>query len=75
MRASKRDIPILLGNNYEHVMGRADIVEEGDEIIITVRAKGREAGELASLLTAMEPMALSFVGVPLQSHRSKKESS
>lgn len=58
-------IPVLVGHNYEHVMCRAVIEEEGDTVTVTMTAKGRDAVELQSILTSGELMALSFVAVPV----------
>ena len=72
-REINRYIPVLLGNNYEHIMARADIVEEGDEITVTIKAKGGDALDLAEVFTSSEPLALSFVAIPVKPHSSKKE--
>lgn len=62
-----RQIPVLIGQDYEHAMCEAEIIEDNDGgiVTITMTAKGDNANALVALLTAMEPMALSFVGIPV----------
>lgn len=67
---TKRPIPVLLGNDYEHAMGEATIEEENDRVTISIVAEGEGAMVLAAVLTAAEPMALSFVAIPVQPHRT-----
>lgn len=69
----KFEMPVLLGNNYEHVMGQGNIFEEGGEVTITIKAKGTAARDLLILFENMPPMALSFAGIPVQPPSQKKE--
>lgn len=66
-------VPVLLGQNYEHVMARADIVEEGDEMTITIKAKGREFVNMQNVVAQIDILAVSFVGIPVKPHTPKKE--
>lgn len=59
------NIPVLVGHNYEHVMCRAVIEEEGDTVTVTMTATGKNAVELQHLMTTGELMALSFVAIPV----------
>lgn len=62
------DIPVLVGDNYEHIMARADVDvdTENTEVTITIKKKGRESLALAEILTTGEIVALSFVAVPVK---------
>ena len=65
-------IPVLLGYDYQHVMGHADIYEEGYEITIMIRAGGENARDLAELFQSGEPQAISFVSIPVMPHTHKE---
>lgn len=60
-----KQIPVLIGHDYEHVMCKAVINVEGDSVTVTMAAKGTEARELLALMTENEIMALSFVAIPV----------
>lgn len=66
-KITRRPIPVITGGNYEHVMCHASVVEENDEVTITMVAKGNNAKTLAAIMTGGEPMALSFMPIPVQS--------
>lgn len=72
---SRRLIPIIVGMNYEHVIGDADILVEGDEITITMKTKGNGAKDLGAFLASIEPFAVSFVAVPRQPHKTNSKES
>jgi hypothetical protein len=57
-------VPVLIGQNYEHVMCHATIYEEGDTITITMSARGSDAAQIAAAMTEGELLALSFVAIP-----------
>jgi hypothetical protein len=61
-------IPVLMGDNYEHIMCHAAVHEEGDTVTITMSAKGSEGRDLSALLTTEtgELVALSFVAIPVR---------
>lgn len=65
-KVHKTQIPIITGQNYEHIMGDVAIIES-DVVTIEIRvcASGKEASNLITLLTAGEPMGLSFVALPV----------
>lgn len=65
-------IPVLTGWDYRHVMGKAVIVEEDDEVTITIKAGGRNAMDLVAMLQSGEPQAISFVSVPVRPHITKE---
>ena len=66
MRIIHGQIPVLLGPDYKHAMCNAEIVEDESGIVtITMTAIGADANALVAILTAQEPAALQFVGVPI----------
>lgn len=65
MSMSRTQIPILIGENYKHVMCSAFVIEEGDTVTVTMTAKGPDAATLAALMTSGEPQALQFVAIPI----------
>lgn len=61
----RKQIPVLVGHNYEHVMCQAVVNVEGDTVTVTMSAKGPQARELLAVTTENELMALSFVAIPV----------
>ena len=54
-------------------MGHVIIDEDPGKTTVTIVAEGKEADILAGFLTAAEPIALSFAGIPVQPHKNTKE--
>ena len=71
--STKRPLPVLVGSNYEHVMGEAEITQTPEEVTITVKARGKDARILADFVTAEVPIALSFTTVPVRSAHPKEK--
>lgn len=71
-KLSHTQVPVLIGENYKHVMCEASIIEEGDTVTVTIAAKGSDASTLVALMTGGEPMALQFVAIPVTPHRPTK---
>jgi hypothetical protein len=81
-RMTEKMLPVLLGENYKHVMARASIEQKAAqygrddqgnrvllqeaEVLITISAKGGHAQELGDFVAATEVVALSFSGVPVR---------
>lgn len=65
-RRTERPIPVLLGDDYAHVMAHAVIEEDPGKTTVTIVAEGRAADILGAFLTAPEPVAVSFSGIPVQ---------
>ena len=61
-------LPVFVGFNQEHVMGRARIDVDGNRVTISIESKGRDGLTLAEFLTGGEPVALSFGAIPIQPH-------
>jgi hypothetical protein len=61
----RKQIPVLVGRNYEHVMCQAVVNVEGDNVTVTMSATGHEARELLAVMTEESLMALSFVAIPV----------
>lgn len=67
MPETKRLLPVLIGENYEHVMAQASVSQDRPgKVTITIEATGKDGDILADFLTAAEPIALSFAGIPVQ---------
>lgn len=66
-------IPVLTGFDYEHVMCKADIVEDDNTVTITMVAKDSEARDLLALMTGGGLMALSFVAIPVTPRSTKSK--
>ena len=84
-RLTKKPVPVLIGPNYKHVMGKATIeqtaavvsptthqVLEPAKVIITIVAEGKHAQELGDFVAAEAVVALSFEGVPVEGHHRKE---
>ena len=78
-------IPVLIGDNYEHVMAKGKIeqkaavvspttrqVLEPAEVIITIIASGPSAQELGDYVAAHDVVALSFGTVPVRPVRKEQ---
>lgn len=73
-RVTKRTIPVIVGENIHHVMGRAEIVRKpGGEVSIEIVANGERGKILAGFLEQAEPIAVSFIAIPVQNTRDKRE--
>jgi hypothetical protein len=69
----ERLLPVLIGHDYEHVMGRAVIDREPNKVIITITSEGPDGHILGEFLTAAEPIALSFTGIPVKPRTTKSK--
>jgi hypothetical protein len=66
---SKTQIPVIIGDDYQHVMCEATIIQQNDVVTITMTANGQSANDLMAVLTATEPMGLSFIAIPVTPHK------
>lgn len=75
-KITEKLLPVLVGYNYEHVMGKAVIEQKPKhtddagvvvpaEVIITITSRGEHAQILGDFVAANEVVALSFGGVPV----------
>jgi len=71
---TNKPMPILLGDDYQHIWGSVVVYEEPDhtEVSITISAQGEDARKLAGYMTTPVPIALSFVPVPVRAHNKEK---
>lgn len=85
-RITEKPIPVLIGHDYKHVMGKAVIEETPEvrsestnqvvspaEVVITIKASGNNAKVLGEFLTVPEVVALSFTGVAVQPRLIKNQ--
>lgn len=70
---TEKDLPVLIGHNYEHVMGKAVIAQTPDTVTITIVASGERARILGDFVAANEIVALSFGGVPVRQTPKKEK--
>jgi hypothetical protein len=79
---TEKMLPVLIGENYQHVMARATIEQtapvygsdddgkrillEESKVLITIVAEGGHAQQLGDFVAATEIVALSFSGVPVR---------
>lgn len=66
-------IPVLFNEDKYHVLARADISREPDNVVITITASGPESQLLAEFLQQADPFALSIGAFPVQNIREKRE--
>ena len=87
-KTTEKPIPVLIGSDYEHVMGKATIVQtsakrtrddrgvivvlEPEKVLITIEGSGDMARWLGDFVAANEVVALSFAGVPVQPRPHKE---
>lgn len=78
-KTTNKMLPVLIGNNYQHVMAKAEIeqiaavvspttkqVLEPARVVITIVSEGGHAQQLGDFVAANEIVALSFGGVPVR---------
>jgi hypothetical protein len=71
-------IPILIGEDYRHLMGTAEILEEVEnsraKVVLSVTASGapEDARDLVALFTTGE-LALQFVAIPVTPRSTKNQ--
>lgn len=63
---TEKPMPILLGTNYEHIMGRTKIVQTPESTTITIVVEGKHSRLVGDFVGAGEIVALSFAGVPIR---------
>lgn len=73
MYSLKRRLPVLIGFDYEHVMANAEIFREPDKILIEITSTGTESQLLGDFLEQVEPIALSFGGIPAQTSEKREK--
>jgi hypothetical protein len=64
LRYISRQLPVLIGQNYETVMARADIFQKPDSVLIQITTTGKNAQLLAEFLGQAERVGLSFSSEP-----------
>ncbi len=69
---TEKPIPVLIGFDYQHVMGRAVIVQTPTSVTITIEGTGEDGRILGEFVSANEIVALSFGGVPVRPHNKEK---
>lgn len=67
-RRTTKMMPVLIGKDFEHVMGRVTILQEPRNVTITVEVKGKDSRRLADFVAADEVIGLSFQGLPVRHH-------
>lgn len=65
-KVTERLLPVMLGSQEEYVISTAVVVEEPSITTVTIAVHGDNARILGGFLTAAEPIALSFTGIPVQ---------
>jgi hypothetical protein len=70
---TEKPLPVLIGEDYKHVMGHAVIVQTPDSVVITIEATGKSGRALGDYVAASEIVALSFSGVPVRHHIEEKK--
>jgi hypothetical protein len=84
-KKTEKPLPVLIGQNYEHVMAQATIEQKAEvrspttnkvleqaEVVITIIAKGPSAQELGDYVAAHDVVALSFGTVPVRPVRKEQ---
>lgn len=66
---TERLLPIIF-NKDKHVMAQATIIEGPKRTVVTIIVEGNDARHVGEFLTATEPIALSFAGIPVQNRQN-----
>ena len=73
-RHTERIIPVVIGNDYAHVMAKAVVVRTPTSVTIEITSlPGHDSQRLAEFLEQAEPIAVSFTAVPVRNIREKRE--
>ncbi len=70
---TEKPIPVLIGSDYQHVMGHAVIVQTPNCVTITIESTGNPGRILGDFVAATEIVALSFSGVPVRHYNKEKQ--
>lgn len=68
-----RQLPVLIGAKYGHVMAQAEVFRKPDSVLIQITADGKKSQLLAEFLEQEEPIGMSFIAIPVQNIREKRE--
>lgn len=84
-KVTEKPLPVLIGNDYEHVMAKAKIEQkaavrspttnqilEPARVVITIISEGPSAQELGDYVAAADVVALSFGTVPVRPVRREQ---
>jgi NADPH-dependent 7-cyano-7-deazaguanine reductase QueF len=66
IRVTRMQLPVLIGFDYQHVMAECVVTETPDKTEIHIEATGDAARYLGSFVASNEPVALSFVAIPVR---------
>lgn len=68
-------VPVLLGDGYEHIMATADVVMNDVYVVVNIQITetGEKANDLVALFTSGEPQGLKFVAIPVTPPSLEKE--
>ena len=72
LRKLAKKLPVLI-NHDDHVMARAEVFRTPDKVLIQITSDGEDGQILAEFLEQAAPIALSFVAIPVQNIREKRE--
>lgn len=73
LRHTERKLPVLIGNDYKHLMATAQIVRSPNKVTIEIIAEGENGQALAAFLEEVEPIGLKFVAIPVRNILEKRE--
>lgn len=72
-RETRRDLPVLIGHNWQHVMAKARVLRTPTSVLIEIASEDVDGQLLAEFLEQAEPIALSFVAIPPRNNREMRE--
>lgn len=68
---AEMNLPVRVGFGV-HVMGKARIDIDGNDVTIKIESKGQDGLILADFLTGGEPVELTFAAIPVQPHSPRQ---
>ena len=72
-RRTERRLPVLFGDNVQDIVARAVILEEPNQVVVSIVLEGEAAKNYNGFLTQADPVAVSFIAIPVRNARESKE--
>lgn len=73
VQPTRRDLPVIVGHNWQHIMAKAEIFRTPEGMMIQITGQGEDAQHLAEYLEQAEPIALTFIAIPALTPREKRD--
>lgn len=73
IKHTNRQLPVLIGNDQTHILAKTEIFRTPEKVLIQITSDGPNGQLLAEFLEQAEPIGISFIPIPVQNIREKRE--